>query len=350
MLCELDSLLTRFKQSKENLDKPCCDNLFETLKTKIPSFEDAAPHFGFKEPEIVELRTDCCSERQRRLQMLWKWMTKNGSDATYLAIVKVFLKMQNKQLAETVLEFCCEKELPSIDSHVNPSKVKKYRNWESMSKFEREKITNNLHVENRKIRMKYSYLVDNFLISLEKRNVQVSRLKLFLASYGVPRATLLNASTLADVLLIIQMSYSSWFNIQLFERIVEKFGSDDDKGNMRVYQESHLVPYLQRSIFEMPSKSFGAGNEAADCIALGLRLPDDFIPTGEDVAIIKHNLSQLLGIANEILLFIRYDEGSTILVFGLLDIAVSQRVIEKYFTPGITKRIYTFSGDLAQVL
>ena len=175
-------------------------------------------------------------------------------------------------------------------------------------------------------------------------------MKLFLASYGVPQATLLNATTLADVLLIIQTSYSSWFNIELFDRIVEQFGSDGDKRKMRVYEESDLVPYLERSIFEMPSKSFGAGNETADCIPLGLRLPDEVIPTGKDVAIIKHNLSQLLGITSEILQFIRYDEGSTILIFGapesLLHTAVFQRIIEKYFTPDITKRMYTFSGDL----
>ena len=354
MLCELDNLLTTFKQSKENLDKPCCDNLFATLKTKIPSFEDAAPHFGFKIPEIVELRNDYQFERQRRLEMLWKWKTTIGSEATYLAIVKIFLEMGNKELAECVLRFFRDKEVPSTDSHVNPSKVKKYQNWENMSSFEREKITNDLHVENQKIRLKYSFLVDNFLISLEKRNIQLSRLKLFLASYGVPQATLLNATTLADVLLIIQTSYSSWFNIELFERIVEKFGSDDDKGNMRVYEESYLVPYLERSIFEMPSKSFSAGNETADCIPLGLRLPDEVIPTGKDVAIIKHNLSQLLGITSEILQFIGYDEGSTILIFGapesLLHTAVFQRIIEEYFTPDITKRIYTFSGDMAQVL
>ena len=354
MLCELDSLLTRFKQSKESLDKPCCDNLFETLKTKIPSFEDAAPHFGFKEPAIVEIRNDCSSERQRRLLMLWKWKANNGSDATYLAIVKVFLSMENKQLAECVLGFCHKKEVPSIDSHVNPSKVKKYRNWESMSNFEREKIINNLHVENEEIRMKYSLLVCNFLSSLEKRNIPVNHLKLFLASYGVPQATLQNASTLAEVLLIIQMSYSSWFNIQLFERIVEKFGSDDDIEKIRVYKESHLVPYLQRSIFEMPSKSFGAGNETTDCITLGLRLPDEVIPTGKDVAIIKNKLSQLLGITDEILQFHGYDPGSTILIFGapaaLLNTAVFQSVIEEYFTPDITKRSYTFIGDLAQVL
>ena len=311
--------------------------------------KDAAPDFGFKEPEIVEICEDCKYERQRRLQMLWKWMAKNGSDATYLAIVKVFLKMQNKQLAECVLGFCREKGVPSIDSRVNPSKVKKYGNWERMSNFEQEKITNNLHVENRKIRMKYSFLVDNFLSSLQKRNIEISRLKLFLASYGIPQATLLNATTLADVLLIVQMSYSSWFNIELFERIVEKFGSDDDIEKMRVYKKSDLVPYLEKSIFEMPSKSFGACYETTDCITLGLRLPDDF-PTGEDVIIIKHNLCQLLGIANEILLFVRYDEGSTILVFGLLDTAEFQKVIEKYFKLNNTKRIYTFRGDLAQVL
>ena len=354
MLCELESLLTRFNQSKENLDKPCCDNLFETLKIKIPSFEDAAPHFGFKEPQIEEFLTDFRHERQRKLRMLWRWKANNGSDATYLAIVKVFLNMENKQLAECVLEFCHEKEVPSIDSHVNPSKVKKYRNWESMSNFEQEKVINNLHVENEEIRMKYSLLVCNFLSSLEKRNVPVNHLKLFLASYGVPQATLLNASTLAEVLLIIQMSSSSWFNIQLLERIVEKFGSDNDKGNMRAYAESDLLPYLRRSIFEIPSKSFGAGNETTDRISLGLYLPDEVIPTGKDVAIIKNKLSQLLSITDEILQFHGYNPGSTILIFGiptaLLNIAVLQSAIKEYFTLDITKRSYTFIGDLAQVL
>ena len=359
-MCELDILLTRFNLSKHNLEKPCCDNLFMALKTEIPSFEDAAPHFGFKPPEIVELRTDGSQERERRLKMLWKWKEKNGSDATYLAIVKIFLEMKNKQLAEVVLTFICEKKIPLIiDSHVNPLKVKKYASWNSMSKSEKEKVTNTLLVENQIIRNKYSLLVDGILASFEKRKIEVDRLKLIIITSLGEIADALqykyeNASTLARVLLILHMSHGSWFNIQLFKSIVQKLGSDDDKRNMKAYEQNDLVPYLQRSIFEIPSNSFGPDSGTADHISLGLRLPNDVIPTGNHVAVISHNLSQLLGIPDGILVFIRYDEGSTILIFAvpeaLLHVALLQSVIGEYFTPDISKGTYNFRGDLTEIL
>ena len=37
-----------------------------------------------------------------------------------------------------------------------------------------------------------------------------------------------NASSLADVLLILHESGTSWFNIELFKSIGEKIGSDDE--------------------------------------------------------------------------------------------------------------------------
>ena len=359
-MSELDTLLTRFNLSKDNLKKPCCDNLFMALMTEIPSFEDAAPHFGFKQPEIVELRTDGNEERERRLKMLWKWKEKNGSDATYLAIVNIFIEMKNKQLAEVVLTFICEKKIPLIiESHVNPLKVRKYASWNSMSKSEKEKITNTLPVENQKIRNKYSLLVDGILASFEKRKIEVNRLKLsIITSLGVIADVLKykyeKASTLAGVLLILHDSGTSWFNIELLKSIVEKLGSDEDKTNITSYEQKDLVPYLQRSIFEIPSNSFGPGSGTADQISLGLRLPNEVIPTGNHVAVICHNLSQLLGIPDGILVFIRYDEGSTILIFGvpeaLMHTALLQSTMEEYCTPDISKRNYAFRGDLTEVL
>ena len=359
-MCELDILLTRFNLSKHNLEKPCCDNLFMALKTEIPSFEYAAPHFGFKPPEIVQLRSDGSQERERRLKMLWKWKEKNGSDATYLAIVKIFLKMKSKQLAEVVLTFICEKKIPLIiDSHVNPLKVKKYASWNSMSKSEKEKVTSTLLVENQIIHNKYSLLVDGILASFKKRKIEVDHLKLIIITSLGEIADALqykyeNASSLAGVLLILHMTHGSWFNIQLLKSIVQKLGSDDDKRNLKAYEENDLVPYLERSIFEIPSNAFGPCSRTADQISLGLHLPNDVIPTGNHVAVIRHNLSQLLGIPDGILVFIRYDEGSTILIFGvpeaLLHVAWLQNIIGKYFTPDISKRTYNFRGDLTEIL
>ena len=126
----LHSLLAGFKLSEASIEKQCYDDLFLTLMIEIPDFEIAAPYFGFTEAEISELRRDFHRERSRKLHMLWSWKRKNGSNATYLAIVKIFLEMNDKQVAELVLKHYCEKQLnvPHIDSHVNPARVSRYQN------------------------------------------------------------------------------------------------------------------------------------------------------------------------------------------------------------------------------
>ena len=203
-------------------------------------------------------------------------------------------------------------------------------------------------METQCIRRKFSFLADDILNSLEKNNIEVDRLKFFLANYGVPQrrmnTTILSkfesATTLAGVLLLMHTYYSSWFNIQLFKDVVGNFGNDDDQRKFKVYEECELVPYLHRSIFEIPSKSFDPSDITSGLISLHLYLPDDVIPTGQDVAVIKHNLCQLLDIADGILQFIGYEEGSTILIFGVpeafLLIAEFEKSIRKKFMHSIT--------------
>ena len=133
-MSELQSLLTRYKLCEPSLDVQCMDYLFLSLGKEIPSFEVAAPYFGFTPPEIEELRCDYDKERSRKLHMLWSWKRKNGSSATYLAIVKIFLQMEDKQLAEHVLRrFSEEQVISSSDCHPNPARVVKH---ESLSEFE----------------------------------------------------------------------------------------------------------------------------------------------------------------------------------------------------------------------
>ena len=104
-MSELNSLITRYNIPQSNLEKQCNDELFLNLIQEIPSFTDAVLCFGFTQPEMEELRVNYDTEKSRRLQMLFKWKSKNGSDATYLAIVKVFLLMGNRGLAENVMRY-----------------------------------------------------------------------------------------------------------------------------------------------------------------------------------------------------------------------------------------------------
>ena len=106
-MSELESLLTRFSLSRNSLEKPCDDhdNLFLALVLRIPSFDNAAPFFGLSPSDIVVIRHDHNNERSRRLHMLIQWRRKNGSDATYLALSKVFLQMEERYLAEFVMQY-----------------------------------------------------------------------------------------------------------------------------------------------------------------------------------------------------------------------------------------------------
>ena len=100
----MQSLVANYKLSQTDLDKQCDDELLITLMEKIESFSDIAPYFKLTTPEINEIQLDNNTERTRKLGMLTKWRDKNGSDATYLSIVSIFLYMENRRLAEIVLQ------------------------------------------------------------------------------------------------------------------------------------------------------------------------------------------------------------------------------------------------------
>ena len=361
---DLNNLLHKYSLSQVSIEKPCDDDLFLTLLPQISSFNDIAPYLGFTQPEIEEIQIDKTTERSRKLSMLWKWKSRNGSDATYLAIVKVFLHMNDQNLAEIVLqhiERSFQHQPQPMESSIYPENTSSYGNWDTKSAADKEQIKNLLFKENEEIRKKFSFLIQNIVDSFESSNVKVKRLKMFLYSYGsIPKpahVTLLShlesAADLDDVFLILCRDYISWFNIQLLKAIVERFGNRKDEDEMKIY-EVQLVCYLKRSIFEIPSKSFAPGHENADLVSLFILLPDDVLPTGEDVNNITRNLSQLLGISDGILQFIGYQNCSILLMFGipeqLLRISASKSLIEKYFTFDISKKGYTFNNDLTLVL
>ena len=301
------------------------------------------------------MRRDYEKERSRRLHMLWKWRRRNGSDATHLVIITIFLQMENRLLAELVLKTqSCEITSIAIDSHVNPERVSRYGNWEALNKVEKEQIINTLISENEIVRAKFAFLSDEILISFEQRAIPVDRLKLFIVSYGVPLSKLENASTLAAVMLILHGYYISWFNITLFKHCVVRFGSDNDQEEIAVYETQHLAPYLKRSIFEISSKSFVSSPENTDLVCLYLLIPDEIPLTGQDVEKMRYNLCEMLDIKDRIIQFNGYEPGSTILIFGMPKALIcipSLQTLEKYYIIDLDKKTYTLKNDfLDQIL
>ena len=89
--------------TQDNLNISCDDELFLALIPEITSLDDTAPYFRLTQSEIKEIREDTPGARSRKWNMLQKWRSKNGSDATYLSIVNIFIQMRDQRLAELVL-------------------------------------------------------------------------------------------------------------------------------------------------------------------------------------------------------------------------------------------------------
>ena len=102
----------------------------------------------------------------------------------------------------------------------------------------------------------------NISDSFEKCKVAVEKLKLQLSAYDIPRPLsrdppakhFKNDDNITQVFVTLCLDYKSWFNTNRIKVIVEgKLGCEDDRQMLAEYEEKTLLPYLQRSIFEIPS-------------------------------------------------------------------------------------------------
>ena len=88
------------------MSKKCDDHLFLRLSTQITqSIVILALSLGLTKADAEHIKQDNSDERTRKAETLFKWREKNGSDATYLSLVKVFIQDKKRELAEFVMEY-----------------------------------------------------------------------------------------------------------------------------------------------------------------------------------------------------------------------------------------------------
>ena len=88
------------------MSKKCDDNLFLKLSTHITqSIVILALSLGLTIADAEQIKQDNNDERTKRVKTLFKWREKNGSDATYLSLVKVFIQDEKLELAEFVMDY-----------------------------------------------------------------------------------------------------------------------------------------------------------------------------------------------------------------------------------------------------
>ena len=72
----------------------------------MESFDETAVALGISEPKRKEIKANYPSDAMmRKIRLLEVWKRSQGSDATYLALVEAFLKMDDRQTTECIVTF-----------------------------------------------------------------------------------------------------------------------------------------------------------------------------------------------------------------------------------------------------
>ena len=301
--------LTSIIESKglelDQLSSTCDDSLFVALTRQISHYDQIGFVLGLSYTEIEHIKRDKDYEEGRIMAVLLKWRSKVGScQATHLRLTQAFLIIDDRETAEFVLDRVVQQKVFETVSQsqtkipFTPEKeTSKYRNWDSLSNDEQEQIKVKLLEDNENVKSSFGCVVIDILNSFQSRNIDHRKVKIYLQfalSMQYDNIDLENSSDLVDIFSFLAKR-CSWYNFELFEGIVNKFGMCSDLSLLLNYITKVLQPYLKRSIFEIPPMSLSSHYGDIRSQRLFLKLPDhDLSLSGSDVKLIQTKLAKRL--------------------------------------------------------
>ena len=303
------------------------------------------------------------SDVQKKIELLWAWKRKNGSGATYKDLVKSFLKIEDRFVAESILKYISKRmtSLPqTATSHLTPERAEHhYPNWKDLTETEQEAVRNQLLDDNRDVRKAYAVFVAQLMRSFRKREVDPREIQSIVCSYGTSEKDKLESmvfdfrrdDSVSDVFSELS-KHCTWFNYDALQVIVEILGDESERMRLKEYEDKHLIPYLKRSIFEIPCAPPHTRSQRTE---LFLKVSADLVITGGEVKAIQRNLAKLLGFQSSVILhFHDYNEGCIELVFSLptvvLENSSPKSKLFTYIEWDKSNQSYKVNVDLVTVL
>ena len=318
--------MSQYGLSYEQVDKECDDGVFIEVSQHMNDYIPVGHCLNLSSEKVHSISQSDKSDVQKKNEVLWAWKRTNGSTATYKELVKAFLKLEDLFVAESILKYLSKRmiSLPQTTTfHLAPEKAaNRYPSWKDLLDSEKEAVRNQLMDDNRDVREAYTVFVAQLIQSFVKREVDPKIIKSIVHSYctsekGKHQPIVFDFRRddgVSDVFLELS-KHCTWFNYELLQVIVKILGNESEKECLKKYIDSDLIPYLKRSIFEIPCVP---SHNLSQCTKLVLKVSADVIITGEDVKAVQRNLAKLLGFETSTLLhFENYNEGCIELVFSL---------------------------------
>ena len=360
---DLSSLLSQYGLSYEVVDKECDDGLFIEVSQHMNDDYIAAGHcLNLSSERVRSISQSDKNDVQKRNEMLWAWKRKNGSTATSKELVKAFLKMEDRFVAESILKYLSKRTTSlsqTMTFHLAPEKAEnRYPNWKDLTESEQEAVRNQLMDDNRDVREAYTVFVAQLIQSFVKREVDPKIIQSIVHSFCSSEKDqhqpmvfdFRRDGSVSDVFLELS-KHCTWFNYDALRVIVKVLGNECEKECLKEYENSNLIPYLKRSIFEIPCVP---PHNYSQRTKLLLKVSTDLI-TGGEVKAIQRNLAKLLYLEpNTLLHFEDYNEGCIELVFSLPTVVLEKSSPESklftYIEWDKSRQSYKVNVDLVAVL
>ena len=361
---DLSSLLSQYGLSYEVVDKECDDGVFiEVSQHMNDDYITAGRCLNLSTERVHSISQSDKSDVEKKNELLWAWKRKNGSAATYKELVKSFLKMEDRFVAESILKYLSERmtSLPqTVTFHLAPEKAKvRYPNWEELAESEQEAVRNQLMDDNRDVRKAYTFFVIQLIQSFIKREVDPriiqSTVHCYCTSEGHQQQPIVfdfqRDNSVSGVFSKLT-KHCTWFNYDSLQVIVEFLGDESERMRLKEYEDKHLIPYLKHSIFEIPCAPPHTQSQRTKLL---LKVSADLVVTGREVKAIQRNLAKLLGFqSSAILHFNDYNDGCIELVFSLptvvLEKSSPKSKLFTYIEWDKSSQSYKVNVDLVAVL
>ena len=347
----------------EEVEKVCDDGLFIEVSQHMNDDCIITGHcLNLSNDRACGLSRSDKSDVQKKIELLWAWKRKNGSAATFKELVKCFLKVEDRYVAESILKYLSKKSTsyPSPGAcNLNPQKAK--INLEKLTPSEKEAVRNKLMDENHDVRKAYAVFVAQLLNSFKERKVDPFDIQSLANSFSP-----LECRHVQDHPIVFNFSkddtissvfseltkHCTWFNYESLQVLVDILGNVSEKHYLKTYEDNYLVPYLNHSIFEIPCTP---SQDEAQHTKLLLKVSADIYITGNEVKAIQRNLAKLLGFESSTLLrFENYYEGCIELVFTLptavIDKSSPESKLFTYIEWDKSSQSYKVYVDLVTVL
>lgn len=180
--------------------------------------------------------------------------------------------------------------------------------------------------EYEKIRRKYAYLLIDFQQNLEKSTYKVhdvvNALQFYFNHEEVDMESVLcNCKTIASVLGKLS-KYSTFFNYDVIEFLINKFGSIEIKKKLREYEQK-FREYCKHRICQIPSDAFGDAEETEKLLVLKTEL--EMTDSLEKLQKLQSAMNNIFS-GKRFLKLVHIDDGCVKLTFSV--IGFSHHLIE----------------------